>query len=245
MRKPLGRWAFLSLSLTFSSFTALHAGEPVCEGFCEPETPIVSKIPYLNRLFKNVGVGRVDGEGECFTCEASAPNCQQCEAANSKEWTARPANHIGRDGLERIGVDFDFANAPRVNTCVPPVPPPLAFFIPAPPPLAYAQDHHPVEALRAEFEEQRSELIEALLEARVQNAQLAARLEFADEREKLVVENALLKAQAMPVATTNEVAQLRDENAALKAKLAALEERLAKRERPARAVADKGTTKRK
>ena len=37
----------------------MPAGTFMCEQRCEGATPVLSKVPYVNRMFKNVGYGRV------------------------------------------------------------------------------------------------------------------------------------------------------------------------------------------
>lgn len=64
---------------------------PVAPAECRG-VPILSKIPYLSRLFKNVEVA-----GECDTAQA-----QHCPLI-TRTWRA-----VGPDGAERIGIDFDF-----------------------------------------------------------------------------------------------------------------------------------------
>lgn len=63
--------------------------------------PVVSKVPYLSRLFKNTGVGRevtaVPGE---VTIELS-------EILHAKELTDSGFAEVREFGVERIGVDFN------------------------------------------------------------------------------------------------------------------------------------------
>ena len=66
------------------SFALVHGDEPKACHCPEAGVPILSKIPYVSRLFKNVGVAH----------EAS------CEAGHCQTPCA--------DQLERVGVDFDF-----------------------------------------------------------------------------------------------------------------------------------------
>ena len=264
--------AFLiAFCTTLSSSAALHASEPGCKA-CENGPEILSKIPYLNRLFKNVGVTAEEEECvERITWTPEAP-CRAC--AKEAPLCVQPFQfrHVGEDGLERIGVDFEFNGPSAASACTAircadeqcesercsteqcPAGPcgaeqgPPAFAVFGPPMLPLDGPGRLLMQLES-LSQQNGQLIEALVETRVENATLAAKVEFAQEREKLVVENAVLKAQSSAPVTLakqeSEAELLREENAALKAKLAALEERLATLERPVKKTADKAATKRK
>ena len=266
--------AFLTtFGATLISSQALYASEPSCAE-CEACTTILSKIPYLNRLFKNVAVAAHEEECvETITWTADAP-CRAC--VKDAPYCVQPFQfrHVGDDGLERIGVDFDFefhgpsataectaikcaAEKCESEQCATeqcPVGPcateqgPPAFAVFGPPMLPLDGPGRLLMQLEC-LSEHNQQLIEALVESRVENATLAAKVEFAQEREQLVVENAVLKAQSaaplMVAKQESEADLLRAENAALKAKLAAIEERLATLERPVKKTADKATTKRK
>lgn len=233
------------LCTTLSSGSPLHAGEPNC-AVCETGVPMLSKIPYLNRLFKNVGV-----EEDCAECIETAGAVEELPCPKGKGDAAvclQPSTfrHVGADGLERIGVDFEFNGPCPMDACAAAVPQPIALVSHATLLEAYEGFAQEISGLREAFHEQQQELLGTLVESRIENAYLAAKLEFAAEREKLVVENALLKAKASPAPDeATELAQLRDENAALKAKLATMEERLASLEQPVKKSADKAATKRK
>ena len=53
-------WLSMVAMLFLAAPTTLCGEEVVCECQCETEVPILSKIPYLNRLFKNVAVSEPD-----------------------------------------------------------------------------------------------------------------------------------------------------------------------------------------
>jgi hypothetical protein len=90
MRKSIDSFVWAaSLVLVVGTLTAARAGEPKCD--CPQQgVPILTKIPYVSRLFKNVGVAHEPG------CAAAA--CQQAgacpEASCDNVW-------------ERIGIDFE------------------------------------------------------------------------------------------------------------------------------------------
>jgi hypothetical protein len=166
----------------------------------ERGVPILDKIPYVSRLFKNVGVGHVSEECEVEVVE--------CPAPKTVRW-------IAPDGLERIGVDFDcevveqcaqcqakrcaVTNAARATAVCPPanewkpiaVPPPANCppVAVCPPPGAYAVQA--CEVLPAPFAvmqqpqgvASRDELIEALMEARVEAAVAQTALKVREESE--------------------------------------------------------------
>lgn len=258
MSRMLSTALLVAGCVTLSTGSSLQAGEPACTA-CEVGVPMLSKIPYVNRLFKNVGV----------------PCAEECDAEKTVlravpiPGKPRHFRQVGADGLERIGIDFDFEidgpDARGVSHATPTGPttakceeeklscdtcekceggtcvlPAFAFKK-----TEQADQPHSttaqtiievcdyflgkIEGLyeertdeRSEWNSERMELIEALVESRVENAQLAAKLEFAAEREKLALENAVLKAQ-----------------------LAVMEERLAALERPAAKAATKTPAKQK
>ncbi|MDA1231207.1 MAG: hypothetical protein O2856_10570 [Planctomycetota bacterium] len=75
----------------------------VNESRSQQGVPIVSKVPYVSRLFKNTGVGRVSTAipGE-LTIELS-------RILHASELTAEEFEAMQKNGMpERIGVDFDF-----------------------------------------------------------------------------------------------------------------------------------------
>lgn len=260
MSRMLSTAAFLVGCCVIGLITSsLEAGEPACTA-CETGVPMLSKIPYVNRLFKNVAIGCAE------ECDAEKTVLRTVPIPGKP----RHFRHVDVDGVERIGIDFDFEidgpDARGVShetptgpisaeceeeeklgidldekcegtTCVLPV---FAFQK-----SGQVDASHPtpaqtvievcdyflgkIESLyeertdeRSDWNSERIELIEALLESRVENAQLAAKLEFAAEREKLALENAVLKAQ-----------------------LAVMEERLAALQRPAAKAASKTPAKQK
>lgn len=252
----------LSILAALAGNSALRAEENNCPAE-DGVIPVLSKIPYISRLFKNVAA-----RNECEQADHCAPvrNAEPCPSGECV-FEVRPAyrSHIGQDGLERIGVDFEFDGPSAAGRCgvakcaaeecacgpceggqCPARRAPAMAMLGTPVPFAV---HHPLLAQLELLGEHNRQLMEALVEARVENAVLAARLEFADERQELLVENAVLKAQgAAPAAVAahdSETSQLREENAALKAKLAALEERLAAMEQPVKKTAEKSSPKRK
>lgn len=262
MSRMLSTAAFLvGCCVLCLSNSSLQAGEPACTA-CEPGVPMLSKIPYMNRLFKNVGVGRAE------ECDVKKPTLRVVGVPVPGK--PRHFRQIDADSLERIGIDFDFEidgpDARGVSHETPTGPisakceeeeklgidldekcegttcnlPNVAFQNPgqanashATPPQTIIEvcDYFlgKIESLheertdeRSEWNSERMELIEAIIESRVETAQLAAKLEFAAEREKLALENAVLKAQ-----------------------LAVMEERLAALERPAAKAASKTPAKQK
>ncbi len=241
--------------------SSVQAADPACVQ-CEQAVPMFSKIPYLNRLFKNVGVAAAPAPGDNIQivweevdcpagkcevavcpgkgCEANVCEVKACAAAGCQAKCCDAAQVCqprcflipGSDGVERVGIDFDF-NVCESDTCQ------QFQFAPAQTvaaaPVVSAQ--HPIESpllqLYSSFVEQlnavheasrerESELIEAIFEARVENATLAAKLAAVEEHTQLAIENALLKA-----------------------KLEQAEEKLAKLAQEQTQVADKATTKRK
>jgi hypothetical protein len=204
----------------------------------ERAVPILSQLPYVGQLFKEVVVGAVEEEFEVPVAKHPVPKAVR--------W-------VGPDGLERIGIDFDCevmeqcaqceakrcavtnaaratavcpappANCPPVAVC----PPPFAGFcevVPAPPTIMHAQ---PVA--------DRDELIQALMEARVEAAVAQTALKVREESDakqlelikELVtsqVENAKLTAKLELAAEKEKVlAQLLEthiELATLKAQVA-------------------------
>jgi osmotically-inducible protein OsmY len=177
------------------------------------ENTILSKIPYLNRLFKNVsydaqaceecesevapapkfklfvaeGAGvtapqagirisavefpRVCTEKGCGTQACAEAKCPACECPAGKM-----TRTLGSDGLERIGVDFDFEieEVEEVRALAP-----------------RKKKQRLSRAERAEAKER--ELLEKLAEVLVENGRLQAQLEFAEERAELLAENQRLK----------------------------------------------------
>jgi hypothetical protein len=151
--------------------------------------PILSKLPYVGRLFKNVVVAPVD--------EVCAPEELECPAAQTIRF-------VGPDGLERIGIDFDcevtencaqcqakrcaVANATRA-TAVCPAPPASCPSVAVCPPPGSGIAVQACEVLPAPFAfvqqlgvaADRDDLVEALMEARVEAAVAQATLKARDE----------------------------------------------------------------
>lgn len=108
MRKPVCRSRAWTVALGMLALAAVAvAEEPKCQ--CpatvtvtrhEVGVPILSKVPYVGRLFKNVGIATSPCEsGEC----AVAGHCAQAKCADGN--CPAVTTHV----FERIGVDFDFA----------------------------------------------------------------------------------------------------------------------------------------
>lgn len=134
----------------------------------------------------------------------SAPSCEaKCsDAVNSGVphciVVSRP------DRFERIGVDFDFdvcANGPGHPLhagpvrafCAPPVP--IARPLEAPLLELFSVYLEEVKALHEESREREMGLVEAIVEAQVENAKLSAKLELVEQQAQLAIENAMLKAK--------------------------------------------------
>ena len=154
--------------------------------------PILSTIPYVNRLFKNVGVpiGVVSCNQEC--CQVAAPGhlrvvCQQacCPqlAVSQVPPSDQPATCEAKQGFEGIS-KFELVNSLTEA-------------------LSRVAALEAALETRKEFEEQKEELLHSLAEASVENAHLEARAEHLEQQ---------LEMQA-------EIAHTMAENARLVAKL--------------------------
>ncbi len=66
-------------------------------------TPMVSKVPYFNRLFKNTGVGR---KGVSIPGEVALERSKILHACQLTDDNFKAIRQNG--GYERIGVDIDF-----------------------------------------------------------------------------------------------------------------------------------------
>lgn len=171
---------------------------------CPPNergVPLLSKLPYINRLFKNVGPVHA---GE--VCETEDVQCP----------ASRTTRHAGPDGFERIGVDFDCdvtqhcaqcqatrcapANSAQANC-----PAPNAVYGPSAgpytpghyPALTYQVLPAPLAMLQAESSASRDELLEALMEARVEAAvaQTALKVREESDAKQLELFKALVESQ--------------------------------------------------
>ncbi len=255
----------------------VQATEPPCI-VCEQGTPILSKLPYINRLVKNVGIAAAPaqhdniqivweweaaaacpagacevfaGPSECCAanvCIAQACGAQACKMKVCEANACRAAGCRAKccdtakvcaphcvvisspAESERVGVDFDFVC--EGNTCTLDQDGPEARVCPQTVSTSSNRDSRLiglyssfVEQLNMVHEEslqREMELVEAIVEARVENAVLTAKLEAVEQHAQLAIENALLKA-----------------------KLEQLEERLAKFESDEHHIADKSPVKRK
>lgn len=314
MARMISAAALLGLML---ATTSLRAEEPACQR-CEVGVPLLSKIPYMGRLFRNVSAGHDGAACTAGGCPGQAVSeelpCPASAVAAPVPGAAQVFRIVGDDGFERIGVDFDFnlqcteagctqagctqagcadavcakgscrAVACETGSCAEAacsktacagcptqqaVPAGLIAAVETQSAIleAYAGFSAELDVLRDKYEEQKAEMIDAIVATQIENATLKAKLEFAGEREKLVLENTVAKLQLENAALIAEKLQaeneqlktqladngqethsntkLSKENAALKAKLAKLEARLAKLAAPAEATAEKPANKRK
>ena len=189
----------------------------------ERGVPLLSKLPYVNRLFKNVGP--VPANQDCGTVDV---DCPPPRAATVQRF-------VGPDGLERIGIDFDCdeikgcaqcqatrcapANAVRPGAvCAPHVthcPAPSAVYGPQAgpytpghyPALAYQVLPAPLAMMQAQSLAGRDELIAELIEARIEAAVAQTALKVREESDAKQLE--LIK----------ELVSSQVENAKLTAKL--------------------------
>jgi hypothetical protein len=199
---------------------------------CAPNergVPMLSRLPYVNRLFKNVGP--VSANQECETVDAECPPPR----------AVQQSRFVGPDGLERIGVDFDFdvtdncaqcqatrcvaANSARPapicaaqsSNCPAPVAvygPQAGRYTPGQyPALAYQLLPAPLAMMQAQSVAGRDELIEALMEARIEAAVAQTALEVREESDAKQLE--LIK----------ELLSSQIENARLTAKLESVAEK--------------------
>lgn len=170
----------------------------------ERSVPILSKIPYVGRLFKNVGIARVTED-----CEQKEVECP----------AAQTIRFVGPDGFERIGVNFECEAAEDCDPCqakrwppantVPAVvsgampratcPPPAAVCTPMASYAAAPQEvlPAPIAIMHAQAFPERDELIEALMEARVEAAVAQTALKVREESDAKQFEliKELLKSQ--------------------------------------------------
>lgn len=184
--------------------TASKADEcPACPQ-AERGVPLLSKIPYVSRLFTNVGRASCD---ECTQdCELADVDCPGPVDRNLRL--------VGADGLERIGIEFDCdvtagcapcetARCAPAVTAYPTRPPhhaaPSAVYGPQAGPYSAthapgyaAAAYHvlpaPVAMLPAECFVGRDELIEALMEARVEAAVAQTALKVREESDEKQLE---------------------------------------------------------
>lgn len=203
----------LKIFVTCGEYRAEQPGEAVASKSDECATcpqnergvPILSKIPYVSRLFKNVGRASVD---ECT---------QDCELADldCPGPVERYLRLVGTDDLEQIGIDFDCevtTDCPPCETarCAPataarsmavyPVRPPhhaapsavygpqAGPYCPYAPVPAYQVLPAPVAMLPTESFVSRDELIEALMEARVEAAVAQTALKVREESDAKYLE---------------------------------------------------------
>lgn len=87
MKLAFNSAGILSCNILLVLGSVASAAEPAQSGI-----PILLKIPYVNRLFKNT---------------APALHCQEASEAASAKLVPRQFRIVGSDGLERIGIDFD------------------------------------------------------------------------------------------------------------------------------------------
>jgi len=172
---------------------------PKCPACAQNErgVPLLSKLPYVNRLFKNVGPAPANQKYETVDADCPPPR------------VVRESRFVGPDGLERIGVDFDFeatdncaqcqavrcvpANSARpAATCAAPAascPAPSAIYGPQAgpytpgqyPALAYQVLPAPLAMMQAQSVAGRDELLEALMEARIEAAVAQTALKVREE----------------------------------------------------------------
>lgn len=112
MKRCLSRFALLTCGALACLASNARAAEPAadcpdakcpgnrCPALGEVES-ILTKLPYLNRLFRNV----------------ACPGDDSAEAASDMPMLPRIWRMVGPDGLERIGVDFDFQVVGAARTC--------------------------------------------------------------------------------------------------------------------------------
>jgi hypothetical protein len=167
-RTVFGSWLLLSLFLVPA---ITRAGEPACECECDVP-PILSKIPYLNRLFKNVAIA------EPAACEELPPPRSAHSTSPGARLVIHDLTEQHRDQPERIGVDFDF-NIEEIEETKP---------------IRQTKRERAEERLQ-QAEEEKRELMNALVELHVENAMLKAKLEFAEERAQLLAEIERLKSE--------------------------------------------------
>jgi hypothetical protein len=127
------------------------------------EVPLLSRIPYLNRLFKNGSVEHAEFRKDFPPLHVQqSPSGARMVICDLSDPRVDP---------ERIGVDFEF------NVDEPAVTRPSR------------------KAKRQRAEEEKRELLDALVQAQIENAVLKAKLEFVEERAQLVAEIARLKSE--------------------------------------------------
>jgi hypothetical protein len=207
---------------------------PVCARV-EQAVPRLSALPYVGRLFRNVGLAPVTTD-----CEVVDVDCPPAR-------TAYEFRFVGPDGLERIGVDVDCDEtkvcapcqatryAPPAAVCAAPVGQfdgPICQMLPVEM-AAQLQTHSFIgrdellEALmearveaavaqtalkvREESNAEQVELIKELVSSQIENAKLTAKLELAAEKEKMLAElyeaRVELTALQAHAARDNEVVQ--------------------------------------
>jgi hypothetical protein len=113
-------WA-MSLLLVVGALTAARAEEPKCN--CpQMGVPVLSGIPYISRLFKNVGVTHNPEctAAECTAAECTAGKCTagKCTAGNctaSGYTTGNYSETKCAEEWERIGIDFDLPACPEAE----------------------------------------------------------------------------------------------------------------------------------
>ncbi|HTN77544.1 MAG TPA: hypothetical protein VL096_19935 [Pirellulaceae bacterium] len=218
-----------------------------------------------------IGVSANAQELECITGQCIGGKCvlKQCQVAATPGVAMQCATAdcatcgspvvsmflpLVDDVCQRIGVDFDFNIDGGPTTCelvAHEADRDLAMEVETQTAIleVYSEFLVEREKLRDQFEEQKMELLTALLETKVENAKLAAQVEFANERQMLAIENAVLKekiaGQVAPSQPLVHADALHHENAALKAHIANLEKRLSQLEQPVSKSAEKATAKRK
>ena len=206
--------------------------ETRCCVACEVGVPMLSKLPYVGKLFKNVcGPSEPATSGNIQILWAEDVACPTAKCAGGKACHPQCFIMPGSDGFERIGIDFE-ANVcaePNCSQCAQCTLPGNATTVvtsdeqvPALVMELYSSLTEQMNRLQLRSVERDEEMIEALIEARVENAKLTAELAAAKEQTTLAVENALLKA-----------------------KLEQMEERLAKFEQEQSAIAEKATKRKR
>ena len=106
-------WA-ASLLLVVGTFTAARAEEPKCN--CPQQgVAVLSKIPYVSRLFKIVGVAHMPGctAAECTAAECTAGKCPAGPCTASGYTTGNYSATGSAEPWERIGIDFDCPACPE------------------------------------------------------------------------------------------------------------------------------------
>lgn len=205
MKRAFASAGILSCNILLVLGGVTSAAEPAQSG-----TPILLKIPYVSRLFKNT---------------APALHCQEANETASAKLVPRHCRIVGSDGLERIGIDFDCQVVGAKGPCCEAAP-------------AECEQHatgceHACKAEciseatvsesrrlidREEFHEREVELLGELFEARLEAVVAQAKLEA---RDAAAAKEAKLQKKLAAAKLANANLQAKLELAAEKEKIAA------------------------